>query len=858
MFCYQRDFNQQVQVIANEQQLMAIFNDPEVAKQVAAARAAKAMGNINAYNTMKRGLPLVIFSASGFDQTYKKMKDGSKGELGCWRVQSASHLNGLAVLDIDHIPEPRQLALQIMDTHPSLFKQDCALWKIFMIFVTPSGEGLKIVFAADPEVGNIADNQAMFSATLGIENDKSIKDSSRGQFAVHYDDVVFLNPTIVDYYNEEFEKKYGEMYRKGNSAPTKKTKENNHDNQKTNQVHSSKAVPADTADNNGAHSGTGESVQRNSQNADGTPNKDGGEPGCIDELKFGDVPVRDLAVRYADRYGSPVKGDRHRSLIKVAGHLRYLCDNNASKLKMALREIPWVREWELEEHNSREIDDIADDVCTYKMWRELPKAIQSLVQSGHHYQYQGGNRVEGSSSERAFRSDSTAIQDRLLALLEDDPIYAVCTSLMPNANKVAGVFAAGGMFATLATRVHYLHYDGQQHRMNPQVFIIGKPASGKSMADWLDQCIMAVLRAADEPGRKAEADYKREQKKRRTSNKAAKNEKQLEEPEVCIRYIPSRTSNAVFYKRQMNAKELVNGEVMPLHLYTFDSELDSSVAAQSGGSWIGKHDLELKAFHNEFSGVDYANSDSVNEVIQVFWNQIVTGTDVSLSKKINMRNVNDGLCSRIAICRIESDDFAMIDKGDFEAKMKASEELKKWGERFDALSGEVFVPKLVEHCYKLCEKAAKAAKIDDDHVIDYFRKRAVFYAEWFTIVRVLARAILKHEQDDTVNIMKPQIKKSDLDFAEFIFDTVIYYQDIFFGQMLEDVWQNATNSFVVRKQTRTTRNQGLFESLPETFEAKNVIALFGCTQAAAGMQCNRWAKLGWISKIGKGIWKKNS
>ena len=194
--------------------------------------------------------------------------------------------------------------------------------------------------------------------------------------------------------------------------------------------------------------------------------------------------------------------------------------------------------------------------------------------------------------------------------------------------------------------------------MNPNVLVIGNPASGKSFADELDDAIMAVMRAADEPGRKAETEYKAEQKRRRSTNKAAKGEQQLKEPEACIRYIPSRTSNAVFYRRQLNAKEIVNGDVMPLHLYTFDSELDSSVTAQSGGSWIGKHDLELKAFQNERSGVDFQNSDSVNEIITVFWNQVSTGTDVSLAKKINMRNINDGLCSRVAICRIVEDEFS--------------------------------------------------------------------------------------------------------------------------------------------------------------------------------------------------------
>lgn len=815
MFCYQRKYNQQVQVIENSQQLMDILQDQQLATQILNARACLEMGNEQAYQAAKRGLPLFIFSAARVEKS--KNKDGVEGY---WRKQDSTYLNGLAVLDIDHIEFPCALSTKIMEEHYELFLQDCIKWKIFMMYVTPSDKGLKIVFAADPDVGNIADNQAKFSEYLGVQNDISIKDSSRGQFAVDQSNVTFINPTIVDYYNPVFDEKYGELYRKGNSAPI--TTKNNQSNESDKEDH--------------------ESNQVNNVNEE--------------ELMYGSIPVRELAVRYTDRYGSPVEGDRHRSLIKVAGHFRYLVDNNPQKLKVALRALPWVREWERKENNAREIDDIADDVCTYRMWREIPKALQSVLQGENTDVHRSANNMAGSASECAFRSDSEALADRLRPLLADDPVYATCCSHLSDGNKVAGVFAAGGMFATLATRVHYLHYDGEQHRMNPLVIIIGRPASGKSFADDFNKSIMAVLRAADEPGRAAERDYKKENNRRKTLPKAQRGDKPLDKPEVCIRNLPARTSNSVFYTRQINAKELVDGEIMPLHLYMFDSELDSSVTAQSGGSWIGKHDLELKAFHNEFSGVDYANADSVNEVIQVFWNQVITGTEVSLAKKINMRNVNDGLCSRIAICRMESKDYVMIDKGNYEEKKRINEAMKKWGERFDALKGEVYVPKLVDHCYKLCEKAAKAAQLEDDHVLDYFRKRAVFYAEWFTIIRVLGKAMLQHDKDEKVDIMKPKITQSDLDFAEFIFDTIIYYQDLFFGSMLEEVWQNAQNSFVMRKQTRTTRNEQLFDALPNTFDRKIVQDILSLTYNSASQQCSRWQKLGLIKKTGKGVWQK--
>lgn len=932
MFCYQRKYYSEVEVINSYDQLKDILNDESIARTITIARQHLTMGNEKEYQMFKRQLPLFIFQCDRFEES-----TNSKGVKGHWRTQKNSHLNGLCVLDIDHIDNPMELWGKCCKDHPYIieYEADHPQWHVVLAYITPSGHGLKIVFVTNPVVGNLADNQREFSKWLGIENDEAIKDSSRGSFATTANDVLFINPAaLIGYNNPQFDEKYGNDYRNNDSRPKSKGKKqqnkqlagkqlslglggelsdekkqafnqnpnsdvsnndyrgNNHDggsaiDTSVSTIHDDvldAAVTSLSSSENGgmvsSNEGGGSIDSSNTGDSanDSTGHTTGNGDGCElldnetsienisdnvgdtevdkgDELKYGDTKISEIASRYEGKYGKPVKGDRHRSLIKVAGHFRYLVDNDAQKLKVALRSLSWVREWEQEETNTSEIDAVADDVCGYRMWRELPKALAAILNQ-YRGQNKGGSEMEDGSGESIVCHDSSEIYERLRPLLENDPLYSLCTAHLPNVNKIAGIFVSGAMFATLASRIHYLHYDGRQHRLNPQVFIIGKPASGKSFADELDNAIMAVMRAADEPGRKAELEYKREQKKRKTSNKAGKGEKQMDEPQVCIRYIPSRTSNNVFYRRQTNAKELVDGEIMPLHLYTFDSELDSSVTAQSGGAWIAKHDLELKAFHNEFSGVDYANSDSINEVIQVFWNQVVTGTDVSLAKKINMRNVNDGLCSRIAICRIVSDDFTMIEKGDYTERSKNLDLMKRWGQRFDALKGELFVPKLVEHCYKLCEKAALSAKEKNDHVLDYFRKRAVFYAEWFTIPRILARAIIEHEVDENVNIMRPVVTKEDLMFAEVIYDTVIYYQDIFFGKMLEDVWQNAQNEFIVRKATRVSRNEELFDLLNKEFNLKDVQNVLRVSYDAARSQATRWLKRGLIIKMSRNSFKK--
>ena len=399
--------------------------------------------------------------------------------------------------------------------------------------------------------------------------------------------------------------------------------------------------------------------------------------------------------------------------------------------------------------------------------------------------------------------------------------YAEACSGVSRHNWLGAVFVSGAMYCTLLTRCWYKHFNGAKQRMNPQALIIGEPATGKGFAKSLDDQIMCAMREQDEEVRAQETRYKQEQKKRGTSSKAQKQDA-LVEPEGMIRYLPTKTSNNIFFRRLKRAKEVVDGEVMPMHLYMFDSELDSSISAQSGGAWIGKHDLELKAFHNELSGVDYANNDSINDILPIFWNSVTTGTQVSLYKKFTPRNINDGLCSRVCIFPMETARYQMIKKKNVD--WEANESMKQWGYRFDKLHGEL-------------------------HVLDYLRKRAVFYATWLTIPRILAR-----QYDEFKKTGKLDITDDDLKFSTLMYDAVIYFQDHFFGQMLQDSWDNAAREYVPRR--RNTKNAEAYKSLPETFGVNEVMSILDLEKAAAHKQCQRWLTHGFVERVKQGKYKK--
>ena len=89
-----------------------------------------------------------------------------------------------------------------------------------------------------------------------------------------------------------------------------------------------------------------------------------------------------------------------------------------------------------------------------------------------------------------------------------------------------------------------------------------------------------------------------------------------------------------------------------------------------------------------------------------------------------------------------------------------------------------------------------------------------------------------------------------------MYDAVIYWQDRFFGQMLEESWENAAKEFMPRK--RRSRNDGIFATLPQNFTPQLLSEMMGWSGNAARRQCERWEATGLIQKKGNGYEKKSS
>ena len=126
---------------------------------------------------LKRRLPAFIFQAT-FDETTSK-----SGKVGAWRKQSATKLTGLVVMDIDHVENPLEVIEHWRKTY------NFADLGIVFIYITPSGHGIKVVFIARPQWGNLIDNQHAMAQLLDVVVDESCKDASRMSFICKEEDI---------------------------------------------------------------------------------------------------------------------------------------------------------------------------------------------------------------------------------------------------------------------------------------------------------------------------------------------------------------------------------------------------------------------------------------------------------------------------------------------------------------------------------------------------------------------------------------------------------------------------------------------------------------------------------------------
>ena len=805
-FCYQKNFSNPTLPV-DEAQFWALV------------KATKWNENIDKFRetgdaSLKRKLPAFIFQAT-FDETESKA-----GKLGAWRKQSATRLTGLVVMDIDHIDNP--LTIYQGWVEKGLDWKDLG---IVLIYITPSGKGLKIVFKADAEKGNLIDNQHAMAKVLGVEVDESCKDASRMSFICKESEILFIDKELFTYENKDFAEKFGTEYRANHSGATKTVAVASAPTQQGSGEE--RTVDAEQVENNHVI-WRGYDLQS-----------------IIDQ-------------RYADKLPCRDDSNRHTESLKLATDLMLMLDGDKTAVQRAVEAQPWVQEIiaERNENVSQTVESAAGCIKEKekKYAGSLPsKAMQEAVKAATGLTYQEivkGSALQTQGPQEISESDIDRYLwdwgEQIEALFDDFPILKdVCKGLKRN-QYPAALVVAGGLMMTLMTRCTYRFYHRPEElrRLNNSTLIIGDPASGKSFATRLYKLLIAPIIEADKAGKEAINAYREEMR-----TKGANKEKP-KKPKVIVRVHPARTSNAQFIQDMVNAKENVDGVDMQLHMLTFDTELDNTVTVQKGGSWIDKQSLELKAFHNEEDGQAYSNNDSILQDFVVTWNYIYTGTPIALKKKVNAQNFGSGLATRLTCIPLPATNFEMMTR-ESTIDLDSDERLKDWAIKLDRMKGELTVQKIVDELYDWTARRMADAKENESKADEMLLKRCAYHGLNFSAPFVVMRHWDMMHQEG--NYWCGEFETDDVDWklAELIVNVQYACQRHYFGALAEAYFDNKVREAAVNVQRQQKTVEG-FNRLPDEFTTEDVMKYFNLTNInAARTRVKRLQRDHLVEKIGE-------
>ena len=828
MFCYQRSFGVPTEVVTAEQ-FRALVTAPKTVNLVKKARELYEKGDKKEYDRKKKGLPLAVFVAT-FNYSERDVMDFQLREKvsknGMWRKQSESKLNGLCVIDFDHVDEnpegadegrktkDERLSLREMwiEAYEKLSKEDRE--RIVLVYVTPSGHGLKVVFTADPDVGNLIDNQIVFSRKLGLNPDESCKDASRGAFLTTMDDIIFIDEDrLFTYENKEFAEKYGEEYRIGKSQATIT------DSEKL-KVESEKF----SNENN---------CQLSIINS---------------QLEYHGVPYQKIIAAWMGTKKIE-QGDRHRTSLVLADHLRYITDNDPKLIEAILRETPFVKE--IVEERNEDVTQTVKSAQGYEFLKGIPKRLQKALKEA--------GADQSSDTQPSDISPQTSSDDIYAAL----PLDAWATELQEMAkhypcmkelflnvhpHKLPAVwFSSAALFGTLMTRAYYhFWYEPEiMRRLNYCIFIIGDPGAGKNIIEKFYKKIADPMIQADSCLIDAVNRYKEGRTERTTSSKAQKGDA-LKRPIVGIRVHPARTATGEFIRHMNAAVETVQGMEMNLHMFSFDAELDNVTKQNKGGDWKDREIMELKAFHNEEEGQMYANQESFTGMFNIYWNFIYTGTPYALHRKVNQRNFGTGMSTRLAVIPLPDKGLA---KRVQEIDPYANETLKDWAYRLDKVEGELPIEPLNDETYDWQSSHMEIAEFNHDKADRTLLKRIPYYGIGISLPFILMRHWQEWQEKKTLTM-------DDMDkrLCHLAMEVQYNCQKFFFGEMAHNYFADQNKEFIQRR--RTSRYEECFRKLPDEFKTQHVIDVFGVAQPTASRTINRFLKDGLIERLKYGVYKK--
>ena len=589
-------------------------------------------------NREKRKLPIFTFHATF---------------TGGRRLNAEAVPSGLCLYDIDHLEAPREYYEHVVEDRV----QELG---IVLAHVTPSREGLRLVFAI-PAGMSLVEAQQWMSRQLNDPNyDRSVKDLARSSFAVPEEYILHVN--------EE------ELFREREAAPKEIA-----------------PVAAATTPPVGHPS---------------SPEEGNLDTSCVNQLTFKGIPYSEIIQQWFTLSGGePAQGERNTKLHRLAYHLRHITDKDEGLL---LKIMP---RYGLSEE---EMKGLIHSACT-ATWCGMPRMMQEAVDRSrrdaiHRVSPTGAAHESGDAAhESGDAMNRVSTPPEMPKKLP--PLIDLLVSRTPDLYKPAVAHAVFPSLAAHLHRVTFRYIDNVAHEATLMNVLMAGTGAGKDCISEPINRIMADIRERDAKNLERERQWKQE-----VNSKGANKDKRQRPEGLIIQEIDADMTNPAFVMRTAEA----DGHF----LYTKLNEIDQFDALRGSGRGGQQFQIMCLAFDpgNRY-GQTRVGAQSVTEkvTIRFNWN---AATTILKGRRYFSRVLTDGPISRINFCTIPEREIGadMPVYGTYDEAF--DEKLKPYIERLVRATGEVDCPEAFALARQLCEENAEFARVSQSRVYENLSFRA--------------------------------------------------------------------------------------------------------------------------------------
>lgn len=684
------------------------------------------------------------------------------------RLNADAIPSGLSIYDKDHIPNPK--GYWEVKSEELRVKNPSALERILLVHVTPSLEGLRLVFTI-PDGMDLAQAQKWMSEQLeDADYDVCVKDLARPSFIVPEEYILYINE--------------GELFKEHNSSINNQnnnqinTQINNDTNDKDNRLSGNNGNPAVSLGSPAEHAqpaDTNHSDDNHIGDNGGNQGNGGMETGKNFPMEYDGIPYSSITSKLVELLGGePQHGSRNSFIFTLSCYLRYLCDDNRDWIKAIL---PTFGEEQQRAYAT------VDSACNRKQSHRMPSIVRKAISLCQDEQARG----------RAANYDTDDFGDignpesyfyRIHEMPSKLPkLIKLLVSRTPTIYQPA---VSQAVFPSLAahlcdTRFRYI--DNVEHEATLMSILCAPTGSGKESITQPINHIMADIRARDAEQRERERAWKDE------CNRKGSNKDKRERPEgLVIQEVNIDMTNPAFVLRMKEAENHF--------LYAKINELNLFDALK------GKTNQHFRIMELAFDignyGQDRVGVQSVTETVKVRFNWNACCTPKKCRDYFR-RVVTDGPISRISFATIERRPCgsAMPIYGTYDAAF--DEELKPYIDNLLKARGLVDCPQAMKLAKKLVEENAEFARLSQNYVFENLSFRA-------NVIAYLKACVLY-----VANGMKWE--KSIEDFIRWSERYDLWCKLKLFGQMIYDADGEQD------KVSRTAPNgpKNLLTLLPDSF-----------------------------------------